>query len=110
MPCLYLRWRINRNIVECKFVSLYILLFVYLELIETLWNVNAKKLGQIAGGVFGINRNIVECKYIAIRRAMMEEKELIETLWNVNMFQPTSCTKKRTELIETLWNVNVNTK
>ena len=37
---------------------------------------------------------------------MMEEKELIETLWNVNMFQPTSCTKKRTELIETLWNVN----
>ena len=52
----------------------------------------------------------MECKYIAIRRAMMEEKELIETLWNVNMFQPTSCTKKRTELIETLWNVNVNTK
>ena len=61
-------------------------------------------------GKLRINRNIVECKYIAIRRAMMEEKELIETLWNVNMFQPTSCTKKRTELIETLWNVNVNTK
>ena len=32
------------------------------ELIETLWNVNVKKLGRIARGVF----------------------ELIETLWNVN--------------------------
>ncbi len=55
------------------------------ELIETLWNVNAKKLGQIAGGVF----------------------ELIETLWNVNVFQNFFRKLLHHELIETLWNVNI---
>ena len=32
---------INRNIVECKFVSLHSVRNDYSELIETLWNVNA---------------------------------------------------------------------
>ena len=59
------------------------------ELIDTLWNVNAKKLGQIAGGVFRINRYIMECK-CALSLALSDcGLELIDTLWNVNAFTTT---------------------
>ena len=56
-------YRINRNIVECKYSCRDALRRLETELIETLWNVNkinfelVEKLGK------GINRNIVECKY-----------------------------------------------
>ena len=54
--------RINRNIVECKFVHFYNFFQHTLELIETLWNVN-----------------------VAVRiLAITSPSELIETLWNVN--------------------------
>ena len=34
--------RINRNIVECKFVRIKISRYRTIELIETLWNVNKR--------------------------------------------------------------------
>ncbi len=54
--------RINRNIVECKFLRCGSSGKIFEELIETLWNVNGK--------LFTKDTALV--------------KELIETLWNVN--------------------------
>ena len=53
--------RINRNIVECKYILEPCWSAVLAELIETLWNVNTGEQKSIAD-VRGINRNIVECK------------------------------------------------
>ncbi len=55
--------RINRNIVECKFVKSFAFCTSVLELIETLWNVNVEE------EIFSLTTGI---------------PELIETLWNVN--------------------------
>ena len=53
---------INRNIVECKYVSMDQILSLLVVLIETLWNVNIIFL--ITDRMkLGINRNIVECKF-----------------------------------------------
>ena len=54
---------INRNIVECKFLSF---------------------LSLLAEGM-GINRNIVECKFINPFCLEKNFSVLIETLWNVNI-------------------------
>ena len=54
--------RINRNIVECKFFNMNHVIYNFIELIETLWNVN--------------ERNTRKEKSLC--------GELIETLWNVN--------------------------
>ena len=53
---------INRNIVECKSHYIIIYIIIYIELIETLWNVNHFKTFANSTAFF----------------------ELIETLWNVN--------------------------
>ena len=55
---------INRNIVECKYMSISEKFMQGEELIETLWNVNC----------FKFFLGVLPCL------------ELIETLWNVNMF------------------------
>ena len=54
--------RINRNIVECKFLA-----YPLRHLPE-----------------FRINRNIVECKSKYCSDSFCKQIELIETLWNVN--------------------------
>ena len=60
------------------------MMWLKLELIETLWNVNID--GMVLGYKdIGINRNIVECKCDYIFFKSSEMSELIETLWNVNM-------------------------
>ena len=61
--------RINRNIVECKYIKQVTGETDPSELIETLWNVNSTK------------------------RAYHGESctELIETLWNVNALHSTKC-------------------
>ena len=80
------RLRINRYIMECKFVLISYAALNVIELIDTLWNVNQKMESEI----------------------LPSKWELIDTLWNVNM-QVTSLDEKyRVELIDTLWNVNVN--
>ena len=76
--------RINRNIVECKFVSpMFFASFHANELIETLWNVNRVCCTPVEI-YLRINRNIVECKsvcfialliaYIRINRNIVECK------------------------------------
>ena len=63
--CIKLQKRINRNIVECKFVLI--------------------RIGTIYR--FRINRNIVECK---LKPSMVFNPTvfvLIETLWNVNSYR-----------------------
>ena len=59
---MFLFLRINRNIVECK--------YIVAEDGET-------RLTRI-------NRNIVECKSVSDATAIAVIFELIETLWNVN--------------------------
>ena len=61
------------------------MMWLKLELIETLWNVNID--GMVLGYKdIGINRNIVECKLNFLRtREPSRGHELIETLWNVNV-------------------------
>ena len=56
--------RINRNIVECKCITLTVIIRGINELIETLWNVN----------------------YFYAKYPLLLPLELIETLWNVNAF------------------------
>ena len=54
---------INRNIVECKYVTERFYDYLKTVLIETLWNVNMHQHPhQHRCRVPRINRNIVECK------------------------------------------------
>ena len=98
---------INRNIVECKYITEVNEPGIDEVLIETLWNVNSFYSSPNNVGSSGINRNIVECKFchhtgstgsvsLGINRNIVECKYdkdyvnyggrgvLIETLWNVN--------------------------
>ena len=77
-------YRINRYIMECKSKSKLTGEWLYIELIDTLWNVNLSHQSS---------------QWQAIG-------ELIDTLWNVNAFNPISYFYNFTELIDTLWNVN----
>ena len=61
------KYRINRNIVECKY------------------NMGSDCFTGMDGG---INRNIVECKYGSTFSKRQQNYELIETLWNVNVLPP----------------------
>ena len=72
-------FRINRNIVECKYARMP----DYPVLIETLWNVN-QVLYRKQKDIRSINRNIVECKFRINRNPLVLITVLIETLWNVN--------------------------
>ena len=83
---LFRHLRINRNIVECKFACTNHIEIRFIELIETLWNVNIL-LGYLH---------------------RLQLRELIETLWNVNCNKSIYHNYHHTELIETLWNVNIN--
>ncbi len=75
--------RINRNIVECKVVTLLSIFYHRSVLIETLWNVKLSSAG-----------------YRAIQHSV-----LIETLWNVKMLIRDVIGVAFAVLIETLWNV-----
>ena len=57
-----IRIRINRYIMECKYVSVWHFYSKLIELIDTLWNVNCFKL------------------FLGVLSCL----ELIDTLWNVN--------------------------
>ena len=76
--------RINRNIVECKWIMQRYRLWLSYVLIETLWNVNVYE--PYTGG--------------------QPSPVLIETLWNVNITYDSKFLLQTSVLIETLWNVN----
>ena len=59
----------------------------WLELIDTLWNVNGIVLRMATYEGFGINRYIMECKWKEEIWNIFCGKELIDTLWNVNVKQ-----------------------
>ena len=77
------KYRINRNIVECKGKYLSSRLVVSFVLIETLWNVKLK----------------------VSLRTPVHTSVLIETLWNVKDDPTLDIYKEYIVLIETLWNV-----
>ena len=99
--------RINRNIVECKVISLMFALgncqsinrnIVECKdgfqnwsksrcqvLIETLWNVKYRLRCSNMFQATGINRNIVECKVVTLLSIFYHRSVLIETLWNVKI-------------------------
>ena len=80
--------RINRYIMECKLTTFFnIYRFGFIELIDTLWNVN-----NIS--------NLIQ---------LICSKELIDTLWNVNIMDGKYFSVIKKELIDTLWNVNEGT-
>ena len=54
--------RINRYIMECKYIMEIQKDAQYLELIDTLWNVNNNITTDITDKVIRINRYIMECK------------------------------------------------
>ena len=57
------RFRINRNIMECKAGQVEAERKEQLQvLIETLWNVKQEFMADPYPGIFCINRNIMECK------------------------------------------------
>ena len=78
---------INRNIVECKEMSVYGSSFcAEAVLIETLWNVKTIDVFNLLEEAFRINRNIVECKEKSTSRDLwVFFYVLIETLWNVKL-------------------------
>ena len=79
--------RINRYIMECKFVENIGKINPDLELIDTLWNVNTAVQISISG----------------------HSLELIDTLWNVNPLTTSLTVPSFSELIDTLWNVKDRT-
>ena len=54
--------RINRYIMECKYLKHLYDLLVTLELIDTLWNVNEEDWKIKSATITRINRYIMECK------------------------------------------------
>ena len=80
----YLRYRINRYIMECKSLLTDAGNRGIPELIDTLWNVNI---------------------FIVIS-TLISPSELIDTLWNVNAIARSAIVLTNQELIDTLWNVN----
>ena len=72
--------------MECKFKAFRSIVFLVLELIDTLWNVN---------------------KYYS-QKYTKNTPELIDTLWNVNFNRVFNRCLVCLELIDTLWNVNLN--
>ena len=103
---------------------------MYLELIDTLWNVNSFILEKTPPELSRINRYIMECKCISwviiiihFFKELIDtlwnvntplwgvighpDRELIDTLWNVNTTIMNEFIKKVSELIDTLWNVNI---
>ena len=100
--------RINRNIVECKelSVSFYaqhclvlietlwnvkedadsLMIYDAAVLIETLWNVKVYQSTAEFGNLVRINRNIVECKVASGYTKLESDSVLIETLWNVKAY------------------------
>ena len=74
--------------MECKSQFLHVKMCVFLELIDTLWNVNVT----------------LESVYLS------NVHELIDTLWNVNTYEPPAAGSTDKELIDTLWNVNTKRK
>ena len=76
--------RINRYIMECKYLAWAREQEFVEELIDTLWNVN------------------LLLDIISQHKAI----ELIDTLWNVNTTPRSFVSDGILELIDTLWNVN----
>ena len=104
--CMVAHQRINRYIMECKCIIKGVKnLPSLLELIDTLWNVNALIVCYLFCHC-GINRYIMECKCIIKRIRNGRGIELIDTLWNVNEKSFSRKCGQRFELIDTLWNVN----
>ena len=77
-------YRINRYIMECKYIFAGINESNKMELIDTLWNVNQG----------------------AYMPFVAKHRELIDTLWNVNNKKAKEISGRLQELIDTLWNVN----
>ena len=77
--------RINRYIMECKFLVSDKIGVTLFELIDTLWNVNRNTVINIRFVGFRINRYIMECKYHKNNEISKSRSELIDTLWNVNI-------------------------
>ena len=75
--------RINRYIMECKLTFISSNIFLIIELIDTLWNVNSKTSKQTSL-TNRINRYIMECKLNLLLVLIQTQFELIDTLWNVN--------------------------
>ena len=61
--------RLNRNILECKFVSVAgVINATNVVLIETYWNVNSTCC-LANNSILGLNRNILECKsFLSLKR------------------------------------------
>ena len=70
--------------MECKYFYAVFLFCFFLELIDTLWNVNEEVPDILA----------------------KLDEELIDTLWNVNYVFSDATLFGAGELIDTLWNVN----
>ena len=60
--------RINRNILECKYIIKKNIAKINPVLIETYWNVNYRESSHNRKISASINRNILECKYLCVVR------------------------------------------
>ena len=98
---------INRNIVECKFISFTSSAGTSpTVLIETLWNVNFwTPVVSILVSIVLIE-TLWNVNKTQILLQELSALVLIETLWNVNFIAQTFIDTCGYVLIETLWNVN----
>ena len=78
-------FRLNRNILECKFEIIARGATTTTVLIETYWNVNRAVPATLRRPP-RLNRNILECKFSGVVDAKESAVVLIETYWNVNYF------------------------
>ena len=86
-----MEFRINRNIVECKCLSVPAVLCslpcINRNIVECKYSCICDRI-QCARG---INRNIVECKFWNAWICIPVSSVLIETLWNVNIAVTEGC-------------------
>ena len=76
--------RINRNIMECKFQKTIIKSWNQMRINRNIMECKWWWVYFLPVPYRSINRNIMECKYQSQQKSETPHPVLIETLWNVN--------------------------
>ena len=90
----------------CKFRIHIHLIYIFFELIDTCWDVNAYGGGDFVSMPIWINRYMLGCKFNIANPKIKRFNELIDTCWDVNLCECSIQCLDTFELIDTCWDVN----
>ena len=92
--------------MECKYGFSKSNILRFIELIDTLWNVNKRIRAGCDVGKHELIDTLWNVNAQSIGYTVPQIRELIDTLWNVNTIKLIIFYNVHEELIDTLWNVN----